>query len=212
MSEKDPAYPVFLRIEGKRALVVGGGPVGERKLKGLVESGASCVVVSPKVTPGIEAIIGDRVEWRSRTFEPADLDGVAIAVAATDSQRVNAEVVEAAHTRGVLVNDATSLDRSDFTLPATVRRGGMTLAVSTEGGSPAYAKLVRTMLEDAFGGEHAAMVELLSELRPRVMERFPDGGDRKAFWDRLVTEETLGMIKQNEMEAVRNRVEQWLSS
>lgn len=206
------AYPIFLRLEGKHVLVVGGGPVGERKIDGLLAAGARVVVVSPEVTEGVRRRVGADLEWRNRAFEPADLDGASLVVAATDQDAVNARVVEEARKRDVWVNDATSKERSDFMLPATVRRGDLALAVSTGGGSPAYARLVREMLEGVFGEEHVEMVRMLSELRPRVMAAFPDSADRKAFWDRLVTEETLQMIKNNEIAAVEAQVAAWLSS
>ena len=186
--------------------------MGERKVKGLIEAGATVVVVSPEVTDTLAGMTGERLTVCRRTFRESDLDDVSLVVTATDRDAVNEAVATAARDRGVWVNDASSRERSTFIVPASVRRGGLTLAVSTDGGSPAYAKLVREMLEIEFGEEHARMLTLLTEIRPRVRKAFDDSVDRRAFWDRLVTGETLDMIKNGQIEVVRERVEQWLSS
>ena len=205
-------YPVFLRLEDASCVVVGGGKVGERKVDGLLAAGAIVTVISPVVTPRLEAKSKQDLTWERRAFQEKDLNGMVLAVAATDDARVNESVVEAARVAKVWVNDAPSADRSDFILPATVRRGDLTLAVSTGGGSPAYARLVREMLEDQFGNEHAEMVRLLAELRPRVMTAFQEASDRKAFWDKLVSIETLNMIKDGHIKKVEAQVAEWLSS
>ena len=201
-------YPVYLKLQGKRCLVVGAGPVGVRKVSGLVVAGADVTVVSPSIPESLKA----RVSCIERPFQPDDVDGMKLVVTATDSEAVNLSVVEAAEQAGVWVNDATSLGRSGFILPATVRQGDLTLAVSTGGESPAYARLIRESLEEHFGAEHAEMLRLLSELRPRVMSRITDGADRKRFWDRLVTQETLNLIKDGHIDRVEQKVEEWLSS
>lgn len=190
-------------------MVVGGGPVGTRKAEGLIEAGARVTVVSPEGTPTLEAL---DVTWHRRTFVPDDLDGAKLAFAATDSEEVNAAVVAAAAERGVWVNDATSRERSDFVVPSTLRRGSLSVAVSTGGGSPAYAKLMRELLAETVGEEHAQMLALLAETRPRVRSRYADGAARRAFWDELVTMETLNLIRNGRIEQVRERIEQCLSS
>jgi len=170
------------------------------------------VLVSPEATDALADQVGESMSWLRRDFQESDLDGATLVIAATDLDDVNADVVAGARSRGIWVNDATSLDRSDFILPASIRRGSLTVAVSTDGGSPAYARLVREMLEGEFGDEHARMVDLLRELRPRVVEAFSEAADRKAFWDRLVTAETVEMIKNGDIEILRERVSVWLSS
>jgi len=205
-------YPVFLRLEKKLCLVVGGGPVGERKIEGLIACGAKVKVVSPVATDGIRGMVGDQLEWVARLFEARDLDGIHLAVAAADLDAVNEEVSTEARKRGIWVNDATSRERSDYIVPATVRRGQLDIAVSTGGGSPAYAKLIRAKLESEFGDEHGEMVALLEELRPKVKRAFSSSAKRRAFWDRLVTQETLDLIKNGQPNIVNDRVAQWLSS
>ena len=213
MGGSAPAYPVSLRLEGQRVLVVGGGPVGERKVTGLVTAGARVILVSPGVTEVLASLAQEgAIQWEPRVFQVEDLEGCRLAVAATDSDEVNGLVASEARSRSIWVNDSTALERSDYTLPAVVRRGGLILTVGTEGGSPAYSKLVRGMLEEGFGEEHAKMLGLLSELRPRVMATFPESSDRRAFWDRIVTLESLEQIRQGEIEVVKERAAKWLLS
>jgi len=202
-------YPAFLNLEEKLCLVVGGGAVGEHKALALIDSGALVTVVSPAVTERLRN--EGRVNWTERHFDEGDLEDKVLVVAATDNDQVNAQIVDASRARGIWVNDAMNAERSDFIVPATVKRGGLTLAVSTQGGSPAYAKLVRQMLESEFGEEHAQMVSLLTELRPRVKAMLPALQDRRDFWDHVVTEETLGLIKSGKMHVVRERIEKCLS-
>ncbi len=136
-------FPVFLKLAGRRVLVVGGGPVAAGKLRALLEAGADVTVVAPE--------IGDEVRsaWVTivnRPFVPSDLDGVAFVVAAAPPS-VNHEVAEAAHARGLFVNAVDDVDSASAYAGAIVRRAGVTLAISTDGAAPALAGLLREALE-----------------------------------------------------------------
>jgi len=205
-------YPLFLDLHDRLCIVVGGGPVGARKVEALVESGARVVVVSPETVDTLkEAAKDGRIDWRSRPFEPADLDGALLAFAATSDGEVNRAVVESARARGVMVNDARAED-GDFAVPATLRRGKLQIAVSTGGGSPAYARLIRERLDRTFGPEHAAFVELLEGARARVKARFPhDAGRRRRIWNRLVSWETLELVREGRTEEVEALITECLS-
>lgn len=136
-------FPVFLKLAGRRVLVVGGGPVAAGKLRALLEAGADVTVVAPE--------IGDEVRsaWVTivnRPFKPSDLDGVAFVVAAAPPS-INHEVAEAAHARGLFVNAVDDVDSASAYAGAIVRRAGVTLAISTDGAAPALAGLLREALE-----------------------------------------------------------------
>jgi precorrin-2 dehydrogenase/sirohydrochlorin ferrochelatase len=159
-------YPVVLSIEGRRCVVVGGGRVAARKLGPLIWAGARVTVVAPVVDPAIErAATTGTVQVERRDFEPADLDGAFLAIAATDRPDVNRAVVDAAHTRGVLVNVADDPTACDFAVPATVRRRNVTLAVSTGGRSPAFSRFLRQELESWLTEERCQVLELAAEIR-----------------------------------------------
>lgn len=207
-------YPIALCLRGKRCVVVGGGPVAARKVQGVVEAGAKVTVVAPTVGERVRRIAeeGD-IDLVERPFEPGDLDGADLVFAATDNERLNAEVGVEAANRGALFNDATSSEGSNFLVPSVLRRGSLSVGVTTGGSSPAYAKLIRGKLEDILGPEHAEMVNILERLRPRVMERFPDDPDRRrSVWDAIVSWETLELIRRGKTEEVEARIKQCLSS
>lgn len=159
-------YPVVLRIFGRRCVVVGGGQVATRKLGALVRDGAEVLVVAPEVSPDIEqleATGGITVE--RRPFEPADLDGAFLAIAATDSRVVNQQVADEGQARGVLVNVTDDPGACDFTVPAIVRRKDITVAVSTGGRSPAFSRYLREQLGEWLTESRFMLLELMTELR-----------------------------------------------
>jgi uroporphyrin-III C-methyltransferase/precorrin-2 dehydrogenase/sirohydrochlorin ferrochelatase len=140
-------FPVFLKLIGRRVLLVGGGAVAASKLRALVDAGAAVTVVAPSVGEAIaaQARLGS-IELRPRPFEPADLDGVCFVIAAAP-RAVNREVAVAAHARGLLVNAVDDVESASAYLGGVVRRAGVTLAVSTDGVAPALAGLLREALE-----------------------------------------------------------------
>lgn len=143
MSEGAPLVPVFLKLSGRRVLVVGGGPMAASKLQPLVDAGAAVTVVAPDVVPDIEQ---SGVAWVRRDFEAGDLDGVWFVVAAATPE-VNREVARAAEARRIFVNAVDDPHNATAYAGGTLRRAGVTIAVSTGGDAPALAGLLREALE-----------------------------------------------------------------
>ena len=135
-------YPIFLDLQGRPAVVVGGGRVAARKAAALVEAGARVRVIAPRLVPELQA---HQVERRS--YRPGDLRGAVLAFAATNDRRVNHAVAVEATRRRIPVNVADSLEECTFIVPARVSRGGLEIAVSTGGRSPRLAKQLRRRLE-----------------------------------------------------------------
>ncbi len=194
-------------------MVVGGGTVGERKVKGLLDAGAYVVLISPEVTDGLARLAGaGRIELVRRPFQEGDLDGAMLVFATTDRLEVNRWIAAEAEKSGAFLNLAEGSAAGDFILPSVFRQGALQVALSTGGGSPAYARMVRERLEEIFGPEHGKLVDLLERLRPRVMARFPDdAGRRRAVWDRLVRWETVELIRQRRWDQIEEMVAQCLS-
>ena len=136
-------FPTFLKLGGRRVLLVGAGPVAAGKLRGLLDAGAVVTVVAPDVVPEIAAA---PVEVRRRPFQDGDLDGVCYVVAAAPPE-VNRQVAETAHGRGLFVNAVDDIASASAYAGAVVRRAGVTIAISTDGEAPALAGLVREALE-----------------------------------------------------------------
>jgi precorrin-2 dehydrogenase/sirohydrochlorin ferrochelatase len=162
-------FPAFLDLRGRRCLVVGGGAIGERKAKDLVDCGARVTVVSPAITPGLRALAAsDLVAHRARKFLRSDVRGCAVVIAATGSARVDDAVAAEARRRNALVNVVDRPAHCDFIVPSVLRRGELQIAVSTGGRSPALAREIRRRLEPLFGPELAEMVEQVGRERARA--------------------------------------------
>jgi uroporphyrin-III C-methyltransferase / precorrin-2 dehydrogenase / sirohydrochlorin ferrochelatase len=160
-----PLFPIFVKLEGRRVLLVGAGPVGESKIGGLLSAGAVVTVVAPDATPAIQKLAAeDKVFWHRREFAPNDLNGMALAVAAVPRD-IAQEIYHEARTRGVLLNSVDDPENCDFYYPAVVNRGDLQIAISTAGHSPSLAQRIRLQLEEQFGPEYARWVEELGAAR-----------------------------------------------
>lgn len=155
-------YPVFLDLDGKRCVVVGGGEVANRKARKLLQARAKVVVISPDVKPELASMAA---EIKRRPYREGDLEGAFLAFAATDLREVNAAVAREAREKDIPVNVADEPPEGDFALPSTLRRGQLQISVSTGGASPTLARRIRQELEEAFGFEWAGIVEELSRAR-----------------------------------------------
>ena len=159
-------YPIFIKIKGKRCIVLGGGEVALRKVKMLLECGADVTVVSPEFHREIARISKEEeIHLIQREYKAGDLKDAMIAVVCTDVKKVNRKAVDEAKKAGVLVNVTDDPERSDFIIPSFFRRGGLTVTVSTSGVSPAFAKKIRVKLEKDLGEEYAALLSLVGEVR-----------------------------------------------
>ena len=154
-------FPIFLKLAGRRVLVVGGGPVAASKLGALLDAEATVVVVAPDVVPEIAAA---PVEILRRPFLPEDLEGISFVVAAAPPA-VNREVAAAAHPRGLFVNAVDDMDSATAYMGAIVRRAGVTMALSTDGEAPALAGLMREALEALLPDDLEAWVASAREAR-----------------------------------------------
>lgn len=181
-----PLYPVFVNLQCRPCLVVGGGAVAERKVMGLLAAEAQVTVVSPEATEVLRALAEQgRIRWLARPFAPDDVSGMVLVVAATNRPEVNAQVSEAAQRRGVWVNVVDQPQRCTFFVPSVVRRGDLVLAVSTGGASPALARRIRQELEMRYEEAYARYVDNLAALRAYVQERISDEATRRALLARF---------------------------
>lgn len=198
-------YPVFLDLKGRRCVVVGGGPVAEGKVQGLREAGARVVVISPTATDPLARWAREgEVEWLARPYRRGDLEGAFLAIAATDDPETNRAVAEEAFARGVLVNVVDTPDLCLFIAPAVVRRGPVTVAVSTGGLSPALARRIRRSMEDpdlcrclAWAG----LADLVGEVRARLRGRNVQVPPER--WQEALREEVLDLARRGEVERAR---------
>ncbi len=169
-------YPIFLKLESVPCLVVGGGAVAARKVRGLLAAGARVTVVSPEAEAELKALAREgSLTWRQRPYQAGDLAGFRLTIAATSSAKVNARVYEEALAQGALVNSVDDPRHSSFFVPSVVRRGLLTLAISTSGAVPYLARRLREHLESRFYPELAREVEELQAVRGRLAQGEPEG-------------------------------------
>ncbi len=162
-------YPIFVNISGKRCVVVGGGQVALRKVRTLLKHGASVEVISPDLCSELSQLAeSGEIRVLQRSYRAGDLQDAVIAIAATNDSNTNLEVVKEARRKAVLVNVVDDPESSDFIVPSYMRRGDVTIAISTGGRSPALARKIRTKLEEDFGDEYASLALLIDEVRAEV--------------------------------------------
>jgi precorrin-2 dehydrogenase/sirohydrochlorin ferrochelatase len=190
-------FPVLLDLTGRVVVVVGGGPVGRRKARAAGDAGAVVRVIDPHLSAALPGVM-----WVAEPYRPDHLDGAALAFACATPE-VNARVAADARARGVWVNSASDPDQGDCFLPAVVRQGGLTLAVSTGGASPALARRIRERWETEFDAAFAEWVQLLNELRPEVLATVADPEARRALLDALADWPWLARLRAEGADVVR---------
>ncbi len=163
--------------------MVGAGPVGLEKARGLVACGAGVRVVAPQAVAGFDGLDVERLQ---REYEPGDLEGRFLVVAATSNEKLNRRVFADAEARGLLCNVADVPELCSFILPAVHREGSIAVAVSTGGASPALAQLLRNRIAGVIGPEEARVAERLRALRPWAKRTFPTYEERRDFFQREV--------------------------
>ncbi len=205
-------YPIALDLEGRRCVVIGGGTVAEHKTRGLLEGGAAVAVVADRATEGLEQLAGDaRLELTRRPYTPGDLEGAFLAIAATDDPAVNAEVFAEAEERGVLLNAVDDTEHCNFTVPSVVRRGDLTVAISTAGKAPALAKRLRARLEEHLEPELASVVEMLEEVRTEALAtRDVDFQTWSRRWEGALDNDVVGLVRDDRVEEAKEVIRQAL--
>ena len=158
--------PIFVKLRDRLVVVVGGGAVAEGKIDGLFAAEARVRVVAPQVTPVIaQWIAHGKLEWRAKTFAPAELDGAYLVIAATSAPGINEAVFSEADARGILCNAVDDIEHCHFYYGSVVQRGDLQVAISTNGKSPALAQRLRLQLEKQFGPEYELWLEWLGAAR-----------------------------------------------
>ena len=208
MAVDEPLYPINLRVDGKRCLVVGGGKVAEGKVRGLLEAGAVVTVVAPEVSDGLAGLEGVEVERRS--YRPGDLAGFRLAVVATSDPEVNRAVFLEGEASGVWVNAADDPDNCSFTLPARIRRGSLLVTFATGGSSPALASWLRRRYEAEFGPEYEVLIDLLAEARAEMRTR--GQSTEGPGWQRALDSGMLDLIREGDLAEAKERLQACLSS
>jgi precorrin-2 dehydrogenase/sirohydrochlorin ferrochelatase len=197
-------FPVFLNLKGKKAVVIGGGKVSERKATSLVKAGAAVTVISPILT---KTLLKEKLEGRirhlSRTYRKNDLKGAFLVVAATDSSDINKKVAKDAP---ALVNVVDSPSECNFIAPSVVKRGHLIIAVSTSGTSPALSKAIRSELQSLFDSEFSGYLSFIKKLRAKALLEIKEKKKSARFLKSLADDKTLNTLRAKGLYAVKKTV------
>src|SRR4030066_774953 len=185
-------YPVFLDITGKRCVIVGGGQVAERKCKSLMKTGTLITVIAPEITKGLRAYKNKGViKHIGRDYRKSDIASAYLVISATDSRETNERVARDAQSLHKLVNVVDTPDLCNFIVPSVFRRGMLSIAVSTGGVSPAFAKEIRKELEKIYGPELAGKLKAIGKIRDRAKNEITGKKERERF----IKKKTLAIKK-----------------
>lgn len=199
--------PIFCRLDNKPVLLVGGGEVAARKARLLLDAGARLTLVSPTLDPELATLAADsEIEWLATEFEPAQLAGKWLVVAATDRREVNALVYQSANQAGIFANVVDDPKRSSFIMPSIIDRSPLMVAISSGGKAPVLARLLREKLEALLPQHLGAVAAFAGGLRDRVKARFASMGERRQFWERLLGADRLGQALARGDKAAANQL------
>ncbi len=205
-------YPINLALKNKRCLVIGAGSVAERKVRRLKACGARVQVISPAITPGLKAMADKkRIIFKRRKVNLKDLDGAYLVIAATADRLTNSKVSSYCRRKNILVNIVDSPEECSFILPSIVRRGALTISISTDGISPALSKKIRQDLEKRFGAEYAEYLRIMKRIRPEARKKMKSMRLRKKLFNKMAQPEILGLLKRNKAGQAMRKLKNILS-
>ena len=196
-------YPLNVDLSGRSLILVGGGKVAERKVRGILSAGTetSICVIAPKITTVLqEHAAASRLCWKQTCYADGMLEGAFLVYAATDLREVNAAVAAEAKRRGSPVNVIDDPAASTFQVPASIRRGELILSVSTAGGSPALSRAIRMELEEMYPPAFGIWLERVSSLREELQESISSSSTRTRFWHTALRPDILTMVRHGAME------------
>jgi uroporphyrin-III C-methyltransferase/precorrin-2 dehydrogenase/sirohydrochlorin ferrochelatase len=204
--------PIFLNIRNRPCLVVGGGDVAERKVGLLLDAGGQVTVVSPELCENLQELADlGNIQFRQKSFQPADLEGMVIIIAATDDRKVNEEISRLANARSIPVNVVDNPDLCSFIMPSMIDRSPVQIAISTGGSSPVLARTLRAKLETMIPSAYGRMGALLEEYRDRAKQVFTSVEERRRFWERVLSGPVIEMMMAGQDDRARKHLEQAFS-
>ncbi len=197
-------YPAFLDLKNKKAVVIGGGSVAERKVRFLVNSGASVKLISPEITAYLRKLSKKGgLHYVERKYRKGDLNGAFIVIAATSSAALNSKIAREAEN---LVNVINAPSEGNFIVPSVVRRGSLNIAISTEGVSPAVSKEIRKELERFYDREFEGFLKFAEMIRLKAMKEIKNDKKRAQFLKSLASEQLFHTLRKSGLDAVRTHV------
>jgi precorrin-2 dehydrogenase/sirohydrochlorin ferrochelatase len=203
-------YPVFLNVQDKKAVIIGGGKIAERKALALIKAGACVTVVSPDLTGQLIRLRERKlIQHIPRLYRKKDISRAFVVIAATDSSEINSRISKDAE---CLVNVVDVPPLCNFIAPSVVQRGPFTLAISTSGASPALAKTIRKELEKLYGPEIGGFLKFMTVVRRQALDRIADQKVREKFLKDLASARTLDALRSKGLPGVKEGILRQLAS
>ncbi len=200
-------YPVYLKLKGKRCVVIGGNDEAECKVVGMLAADGEIVVISPEPSPGIKKLAEQgRIDLHERPYQPGDLAGAWIVFAVTTDATEIAQIWAEGAQVNALVNVMDNVPHCNFIAPSLIKRGDLTVAISTNGKAPAIAVRLRQMLDEIIGPEYGEFLALAGTLRAPLAAKYPSFEERRRMWYELVDSGVLELLREGQHEAVHQRV------
>ena len=197
-------YPVYIQMHEQSCVVIGGGKIAEGKVEGLLAVEAKVTVIAPDLTPHLQDLADQKqITYLGRAYQPGDLTGAFMVICATDQAEINHQVWQEATANHQLVNVVDDTPRCNFIAPSILRKGDLTIAISTSGKAPALAVRLKERLQREIGPEYERFLELAGELREPLARHIPDFETRKALWYELVDSGILDVLASGDEEQAR---------
>lgn len=202
-------YPVYIQLREQPCIVIGGGKIAEGKVAGLLAAQANVTVISPDLTAHLRDLVEEKqITYLARTYQAGDLTGAFMVICATDHAEINHQVWQEASANRQLVNVVDDTPRCNFIAPSILRKGDLTIAISTSGKAPALAVRLKERLQRELGPEYERFLELAGELREPLARNTPDFETRKALWYELVDSEILDVLARGDETGAREIISQ----
>ena len=206
-------YPVCLRLENKLCVVIGGGAVAERKVDDILLHGGRVLLISPQVSDKLRSLAEQRViTWLEKGYSKGDINGAFLVYAATSDSRIQHLVRQEAEQLNLLINVADDPDGSSFHVPATVHRDNLTIAISTNGKSPAMSAMVRRTIEESIGDEYGMLLEIMTMVRTIVLEHVDEREEKREVFQKILDSDMCDWLKKGQWQLVADHVENVLGS
>lgn len=200
-------YPIFLNLAGRRVVVIGGGRLAKEKVEGLLGTEASITVIAPTLLPPINDLAQQqRIIHVPREYQDGDLADAFLAISTLNEGESNARIFQEANARSLALNVVDDPPHCSFIAPSVLRRGDLTVAISTGGKAPAVAVRLRQQLEAQLGAEYARFLEMAGTLRAPLAEKYPDFETRKKLWYDLVDSDVLDLLRAGHESTARQRI------
>ncbi|MGD0573498.1 MAG: bifunctional precorrin-2 dehydrogenase/sirohydrochlorin ferrochelatase [Sedimentisphaerales bacterium] len=202
-------YPIFLDLNGRRVVIIGGGSVATRKAETILCSGARLVVVAPHLDDTLRKVCaGTKAELIESKYSKDYIGRATLVIAATNDEALNKQIYKDCQQLEILCNVVDSPGLCDFYVPAVVQRGDLQIAVGTDGNCPAYAGHLRKKLENIFTEKHGEFLAQLEAIRGFIIEKIADAAERKAILGKLADDESFEYFLQNGPQLWHKRAEE----